>query len=150
MGPQTYGRTTVQVLQDPHRHPQPSTPHETQICRLELDPKPVQGTEEQKAGGRQVLADCLEAVRIVAVLLAPITPSLSARIYAQLGFDEASHRDLCLDHAQWGGESPAAVPTAWVQQGCQGQDKRAMGPMTDPSTHLLAVARDGMRGHEMR
>ena len=64
----------------------------------------LQGTEEEKAGGRQVLADCLEAVRIVAVLLAPITPSLSARIYAQLGLDEASHRGLCLDHAHWGGE----------------------------------------------
>lgn len=27
----------------------------------------------------------LEAVRIVAVLLAPVTPALSARIFAQLG-----------------------------------------------------------------
>ena len=65
-----------------------------------------------------MLADCLEAVRIVAVLLVPITPGLSARIYAQLGFDEASRRDLCLDHAHWGGESPIAVSTPRVQQGC--------------------------------
>ena len=48
-----------------------------------------------------MLVDCLEAVRIVGVLIAPVTPSLSQRILAQLGLDASSAS--ALEQAQWGG-----------------------------------------------
>ena len=46
------------------------------------------GGEEDKAAAAAVLAAVLEAVRIVAVLLSPVTPALSGRIYNQLGLSE--------------------------------------------------------------
>ena len=64
----------------------------------------LQGSEEQKALGRQVLGDVLECMRIVAVLLAPITPQLSQRMYSQLGFSAADFQALSLADARWGGE----------------------------------------------
>ena len=42
----------------------------------------------------QDLAAALEAVRICAVGLSPVTPRLSKRIYLQLGFTEEEFRDL--------------------------------------------------------
>ena len=62
----------------------------------------MQGSDDQKAAGRTVLVDCLEAVRIVAVLIAPITPSLSQRILAQLSLDASA--PLAVEQAHWGGE----------------------------------------------
>ena len=47
----------------------------------------------------------LEAVRIVAVMLSPITPALAQRVYLQLGFSEAEAGSLRWEHAQWGGKS---------------------------------------------
>ena len=52
----------------------------------------TQGTPEQQAEAAGVLVAVLEAVRIVAVGLAPLTPALSARIYAQLGFSEEQYK----------------------------------------------------------
>ncbi len=63
-----------------------------------------QGTDEQKTEAAAVLAAVLEAVRIVAVLLSPVTPSLSRRIYRQLGFEG---QDAVIEAgwaaAEWGG-----------------------------------------------
>ena len=42
------------------------------------------GTDEEKEAAKQALVAVLEAVRVVAVLLAPVTPTLSRRIYEQL------------------------------------------------------------------
>lgn len=50
---------------------------------------PAQGTDEEKAEAAAVLVAVLEAVRCVAVGLAPLTPGLSRRIYAQLGYSDA-------------------------------------------------------------
>ena len=63
----------------------------------------LQGNDEQKAQGRQVLADVLECMRIVAVLLSPIAPQLSQRMYLQLGFSEDQFKSLTLSDSQWGG-----------------------------------------------
>ena len=67
-------------------------------CVVEL-----QGNDEQKAEGRQVLADVLEALRIVALLISPITPRLARAMYMQLGFSEEHFRELTLADAAWGG-----------------------------------------------
>lgn len=45
----------------------------------------------------------LEALRIVAVLMAPITPALSLKIYSQLGFSEADYAELSWGDSSWGG-----------------------------------------------
>lgn len=52
----------------------------------------------------QHLVSVLEAVRIVAVMLAPVTPSLSAAIYAQLGYEAADVQAMrWAKDVQWGG-----------------------------------------------
>lgn len=61
------------------------------------------GSEEQKAEAAVVLAAVLEAVRVVAVLLSPVTPALSARIYQQLGFSPEQHAVLTWADTEWGG-----------------------------------------------
>lgn len=60
------------------------------------------GSEEQKAEAAAVLAAVLEAVRVVAVLLSPVTPALSQRIYAQLGLGEERWRALSWQDTEWG------------------------------------------------
>lgn len=45
----------------------------------------------------------------MAVMLSPVTPSLSRAVYTQLGFSEEKSQKLRLDDAQWGG---AAEPLA--------------------------------------
>ena len=45
----------------------------------------------------------MEAVRVVAVMLLPVTPSLSERIYTQLGFSEEAFGALTWEDTQWGG-----------------------------------------------
>eukprot|EP00891_Asterochloris_glomerata_P002086 jgi/Astpho2/2086/fgenesh1_pm.00038_%23_66_t len=47
------------------------------------------GSEEQKGEAALVLLAVLETVRIVAVMLSPITPALAQRVYLQLGISEA-------------------------------------------------------------
>lgn len=52
----------------------------------------------------QYLVSVLEAIRIVAVMLAPVTPGLSAAIYAQLGYEERDAQALLWERdVQWGG-----------------------------------------------
>ena len=70
----------------------------SRICR------PLQGSEEQKREAALVLLAVLETVRIVAVMLSPITPALAQRVYLQLGFSEAEAGSLRWEHAQWGGK----------------------------------------------
>lgn len=60
------------------------------------------GTDEDKAAAAAALAAVLEAVRVVAVLLAPVTPALSARIYAQLGYTPEQHAALSWADTEWG------------------------------------------------
>nr|GMD86085.1 methionine--tRNA ligase, chloroplastic/mitochondrial [Ipomoea batatas] len=45
----------------------------------------------------------LEAVRIIAVALSPVTPSLSFRIYTQLGYTEDQFCAVTWSHTAWGG-----------------------------------------------
>ncbi|KAG2446032.1 hypothetical protein HXX76_000634 [Chlamydomonas incerta] len=61
------------------------------------------GTDEEKAEAAAVLVAVLEAVRCVAVGLAPLTPGLSRRIYAQLGYSDAQFEAITWADATWGG-----------------------------------------------
>lgn len=45
----------------------------------------------------------LEAIRIIAIMLSPITPGLSSRIYAQLGFSEDQFNGVTWNDTRWGG-----------------------------------------------
>ena len=67
-----------------------------------------QGSDEEKAVGRSILVEVLEAVRIVAVLLSPVTPKLSEDIYLQLGFTHEDFVGLRLEDCEWGGEDTAS------------------------------------------
>ncbi|KAL4424484.1 hypothetical protein ABPG77_006793 [Micractinium sp. CCAP 211/92] len=60
------------------------------------------GSEEDKAAAAAALVAVLEAVRVVAVLLSPVTPSLSARIYRQLGLPEEAFAGLQWSDTEWG------------------------------------------------
>uniref|UniRef100_A0A1D2A4I3 methionine--tRNA ligase n=1 Tax=Auxenochlorella protothecoides TaxID=3075 RepID=A0A1D2A4I3_AUXPR len=60
------------------------------------------GTEEEKAAAITVLVAVLEAVRIVAVLLSPVTPSLSHAILRQLGQEAAAAGQPAWSDAAWG------------------------------------------------
>lgn len=75
----------------------------------------MQGSEEEKAAAGLALVAVLEAVRIVAVLLAPVTPALSGRMYAALGYSEPEYSGLRWADTAWGGLQhgqvmPAPVP----------------------------------------
>jgi len=58
----------------------------------------------EQAAVEQVIYTVLEAVRIAAYLLWPVTPELSDRVYKQLGFElsPAQSGTNFNDHAQWG------------------------------------------------
>jgi methionyl-tRNA synthetase len=71
------------------------------------------------AGVHQTLYVALEIVRLVAYLIVPITPTLSTKIYQQLGYDldfnqqaSASQRTPYTIHSQWGTLPPGQVLTA--------------------------------------
>lgn len=51
----------------------------------------------------EVLVAVMEALRIVAVMLAPVTPSLSRRIYSQLGYGDDTFHNLTWTDTRWGG-----------------------------------------------
>ena len=72
----------------------------------------MQGDDAQKATAADALLAVLEAVRIVAVLLAPVTPRLSERIYQQLGLDyqSVSWRDTAWGALKPGNELPKPAP----------------------------------------
>jgi methionyl-tRNA synthetase len=60
-------------------------------------------SEETKGRMGTILYNCLEALRVVAVLISPFTPDTANRIRHQIGLDE-SENDQGLDTvAQWGG-----------------------------------------------
>ena len=63
----------------------------------------VQGSDEQKQDAGLALVAVLEAVRIVAVLLAPVTPALSGRMYAALGYSVEEYSQIRWADAAWGG-----------------------------------------------
>lgn len=67
------------------------------------------GTAEEKEAAKEALVAVLEAVRIVAVLLLPVTPALSRRIYEQIGYSEEEWRGLTWEHTQWGKLSQGAT-----------------------------------------
>ena len=49
-----------------------------------------------------VLVAVLEALRVVAVLLAPVTPRFSASLYAALGLPEEAYTSLQWSETAWG------------------------------------------------
>jgi methionyl-tRNA synthetase len=61
------------------------------------------GTDDEKEAAKQALVAVVEAVRVVAILLAPVTPALSRKIYEQLG--------LQFEGVQW------AKDAAWAAGG---------------------------------
>ena len=62
------------------------------------------GDDAAKAEAAAGLASVLEAVRIVAVMLSPVTPALSRRIYQQLGLGDAAFESLQWEGGtEWGG-----------------------------------------------
>ena len=63
----------------------------------------AQGDAVQKEAAQWVLCDVLEALRVVAVLLSPVTPNLSRNILLQLGLSEAAVEQLRFGDAAWGG-----------------------------------------------
>ena len=63
----------------------------------------MQGSDEEKAEAGLVLLAALEAARIAAVMLSPITPATSGRIAAQLGFSESDSVCSTWAGTAWGG-----------------------------------------------
>jgi methionyl-tRNA synthetase len=62
------------------------------------------GSDADKAAAGAALVDVLEAVRIVAVLLSPVTPALSKKVYLQLGYNEEEFQGLSWGGSvEWGG-----------------------------------------------
>ncbi|GJN30665.1 hypothetical protein PR202_gb18990 [Eleusine coracana subsp. coracana] len=59
------------------------------------------GDSAEKAAKDLVII--LETMRIIAIALSPITPSLSLRIYTQLGFAEDQFKGLRWEDTKWGG-----------------------------------------------
>jgi len=59
------------------------------------------GESAEKAAKDLVII--LEIMRIIAIALSPIAPSLSLRIYTQLGFTEDQFRLLRWEDTKWGG-----------------------------------------------
>ena len=75
---------------------------------FEMEDQP-QGNDEEKAVGRSILVEVLEALRIAAVMLSPVTPTLSEAIYLQLGYSADQYRGLKLEDSKWGGKPPACT-----------------------------------------
>ena len=64
----------------------------------------MQGSSEEKEEASLVLLEVLDAARVVAVMLAPITPALANLVYQQLGFTDQHFESLTWADTQWGGE----------------------------------------------
>ena len=69
-----------------------------------------------------MLTEVLEAIRIAAVMLSPVTPALARAIYQQLGYTAEESQQLRLSDAQWGGQcrcvlvkcnTHCAIPFTW-------------------------------------
>ena len=61
------------------------------------------GSDAEKDAAAAALVAVLEAVRIVAVMMSPVTPGLSSRIYAGLGMNSEQFERLRWGDVQWGG-----------------------------------------------
>ncbi|KAM7492056.1 hypothetical protein LguiA_034977 [Lonicera macranthoides] len=61
-----------------------------------------QGSASFEAAAKDLVI-VLEAMRIIAVALSPITPSLSFRIYSQLGYSEDQFNAATWNETKWGG-----------------------------------------------
>ena len=76
------------------------------IARLTASLVPLpglpQGSDADKAEAGRVLVTVLEALRIVAVLLSPVTPRFSASLYAALGLPEQAYASLRWSNTAWG------------------------------------------------
>eukprot|EP00898_Chlorokybus_atmophyticus_P003511 jgi/Chlat1/4160/Chrsp27S04262 len=59
--------------------------------------------EAEKAEAAMHLVAVLETVRIVSVMLSPITPGLSRRVHLQLGYNDQQFDELRWDDTRWGG-----------------------------------------------
>jgi methionyl-tRNA synthetase len=60
------------------------------------------GDVEQKELAAVELVTALEGARIASVLLAPVTPALSARVYSQLGYSGSLEDIQWSEHTKWG------------------------------------------------
>lgn len=60
------------------------------------------GTDEEKQAASEALVAVIEAVRIVAVLLLPVTPGLSRKIYQQIGFTDDQWLGVQWKDSSWG------------------------------------------------
>ncbi|TVU47984.1 hypothetical protein EJB05_07602, partial [Eragrostis curvula] len=67
------------------------------------------GDSAEKAAKDLVII--LETMRIIAIALSPVAPSLSLRIYTQLGFTEDQFRGLRWEDTKWGGLKAGQVMT---------------------------------------
>ena len=63
----------------------------------------MQGSEEEKQAAEADLVAVLEAARVIAVMLSPVTPSLSRKIYSALGYGPEAFDVLSWGDACWGG-----------------------------------------------
>ena len=59
--------------------------------------------EEDRKRAEVTLVSIMEALRIVAIAMSPITPTLSERIYAQLGLKPMESQGMGWDGTAWGG-----------------------------------------------
>ena len=67
------------------------------------------GTDEEKQAASEALVAVIEAVRIVAVLLLPVTPGLSRKIYQQLGFTDEQWLGVQWKDSSWGSLEEGSV-----------------------------------------
>ncbi|KAA8539441.1 hypothetical protein F0562_026133 [Nyssa sinensis] len=72
----------------------------------------------------------LEAMRIIAIALSPITPNLSLRIYAQLGYSQDQFKTVTWGETKWGGLRGGQVMAqpkpvfARIENQTEGEDRR--------------------------
>ena len=69
----------------------------------------LQVNDAQKEAAAAALVAVLEAVRIVAVIMCPVTPALSSRVYDGLGMSAEQYESLRWSSVQWGGLSEGQV-----------------------------------------
>ncbi|QDZ20826.1 methionine--tRNA ligase [Chloropicon primus] len=59
--------------------------------------------KEDRAKAEETLVSIMEALRIVAIAISPITPRLSGKIYTQLGLGEFDPENVSWEDTAWGG-----------------------------------------------
>jgi methionyl-tRNA synthetase len=97
---------------------------------------PLQGDDAQKEEAAAALVAVLEAVRVVSVIMCPVTPGLSSRIYAGLGMTPEQYEGLRWSDVQWGG-----LPKGQAMPKPQPVFARLEGDfVTEPAPGKVAVA----------